>query len=43
VGFVELGELLEGIFANDIGIENKKWRIIFSKNLLCKLERASRP
>jgi hypothetical protein len=41
VGFVELNELLEWVVADNIGIEDKKWGVVFSKNLLGKLERSS--
>jgi hypothetical protein len=39
VGFVESGEIREGVFADDIGVEDKEGRVVFSEDLFCELER----
>lgn len=37
---MEIGQLLEGVFANDIGVQDKEWRVILAENLLCQLQGA---
>jgi hypothetical protein len=34
-------EISESTYTNDIGIENKERRVVFSKNLLCESQRSS--
>jgi hypothetical protein len=41
VGAVELGELLEGVVANDIGVQDEERRIILAQDLLRQLQRTS--
>jgi hypothetical protein len=41
VSLVVVGQLLEGVFANDIRVENEERRIIFAKDLLGELQRTS--
>jgi hypothetical protein len=43
VGFVESGQGMEGVLANDIGIENEERGNVFSKDLLGKLQGTGRP
>ena len=38
---VECGKFFKGIFANDIGIEDKEWRVVFPKDFLGEFERTS--
>lgn len=38
VGLVESGELLEGVFAGNVGVEDKERSIILPENLLGQLE-----
>lgn len=40
---VEVGELLEGIFANDVRVENEKGTIVFAEDLFSQFERTRRP
>ena len=42
VAFVEVGELLEGVVANNIRVEDEERRVILAQDLLRQLERASR-
>ena len=35
--------MLEWVVANDVRVENEEGAIVFAKDLLCELERASRP
>jgi hypothetical protein len=37
---VEVGELLEGIFAGYVGVEYEERRLVFAQDLLGELERA---
>ena len=39
MGLVEVREFLEGVVANDIGVEDKEWRIILAQDLLSQLQR----
>jgi hypothetical protein len=39
VGFVEGGEIRKGVFADDIGVQDKEGRVILSEDLFCELER----
>lgn len=41
VRLVKLGQRLEGKIANDVGIEHKKWLVIFAEDLLGELQRPS--
>lgn len=41
VGVVELDELLEWVVADNIGVEDEEWGVVFSENLLSELERTS--
>jgi len=41
VSLVEVGQLLEGVFANDVGVENEERRIVLAEYLLCELQRTS--
>lgn len=41
VGFVEVGHLLEGVVADDVGVENEEWGVVFAENLFGELERTS--
>ena len=36
--FVEVGELLEWIVADDIGIEDEERRVAFAQDFLCEFE-----
>jgi len=38
VRLVELGELLEGVVADDVGVEDEEWGVVFAKNLLGQLQ-----
>lgn len=40
VGFVELGELLEGVVADDVGIENEEGRGVFAEGLFGQFQGA---
>ena len=40
---MELGQLLERVVADNIGVENEKRGVVFSEDPLCQLERTSRP
>ena len=40
--FVEFCKLKERIIANNVGIENEEWRIVFAKDLFGQLQRSSR-
>lgn len=37
VGLVELGELLEGVVADDVGVEDEEGRIVLAQDLLGEL------
>jgi len=41
VSLMESGQVFEGVFANDIGVEDKERRIVLAEDLFCQLERAS--
>jgi hypothetical protein len=38
---VEFGELLEGVVAGDVGVEDEEGRVVLAQDALGKLERAS--
>ena len=40
VRLVELGELLEGVFASDVGVEDEEGRVVLAQNALGELQRA---
>jgi hypothetical protein len=40
VGFVEGGELGEGVLADDVGVEDEEGLVVLSEGLLGELERA---
>lgn len=42
VSLVEVGKLLEGEFAGDIGVENEEGLVVLSQDLLSELQRTSR-
>jgi len=33
--------LLEGVVADDVGVENEEWGVVFAENLFGELERTS--
>jgi hypothetical protein len=37
--FVEVGEFLEGVFADDVGVEDEEGGVVFAEDLLSELER----
>ena len=37
---VECGEFREGVFADNIGVEDEEGSVVFAKDLFCQLERA---
>jgi hypothetical protein len=37
---VELGELLEGVVAGDVGVENEEWRLVLAQDGLGELQGA---
>lgn len=39
MSLVEFREILEGVVANDIGVEDKEWRIVLAQDLLSQLQR----
>lgn len=39
VCLVEVGEFLEGIFADDVGVEDEEGRVVFAQDFLCEFER----
>lgn len=39
VGLMELGELLEGVIANDVGVEDEEGGVVLAKGLLGEFER----
>jgi hypothetical protein len=41
VSLVESGQLFEGEFANDVGVEDEERRVVLAEGLLSQLERAS--
>ena len=41
VGFVEIGELLEGVVADDVGVEDEERGGVFAEGLFGELEGAS--
>ncbi|EEQ38382.1 mannose-1-phosphate guanyltransferase [Clavispora lusitaniae ATCC 42720] len=41
VCLVELGQFLEWVVANDIGVQDKEWRVILLQDLFSKLQRTS--
>jgi len=41
VSLVESRQFLEGVFANDVGVEDEEGRIVLAEDLFCQLERAS--
>ena len=40
VGFVEVGELLEGVFADDVGVEDEEGGVVFAEGLFGEFEGA---
>ena len=42
VGFVEVGELLERVVADNVGVENEEWGVIFGEGLFGKFEGTGR-
>jgi hypothetical protein len=38
VGLVELGELLEGVVAGNVGVEDEEGRVVLSEDVLGELE-----
>ena len=38
VVLVEGGEFCKGVFADDIGVQDEEGRVVFPKNLFCKLK-----
>ena len=38
MALVKFGEFLEGIFADDIGVEDEEWRVILSEDLFGQLQ-----
>lgn len=36
--FVEFGELVEWVVADDVGIENEEWSVVFAQCLLGEFE-----
>ena len=41
VAFVELEQVLEGVVANDIRVEDEEWRVILEQDLLGELQGTS--
>ena len=39
VGFMEGGEVCKRVIADDIGVQDEEWSIVFPQNFLCELER----
>lgn len=40
VGFVEVGQLLEGIITDDVGIEDEEGRVVFAQGLFGEFQGA---
>jgi hypothetical protein len=41
MALVKLGQLLERIVTDDIGVQDEEWRVVFGENILCQFQGTS--